>query len=211
MEVLTELREGALQEIINISFGRASASLSELLNVFVALNVPFVEEIEQSKILETLGQRIGVDKEITIVQQSFTGNFEGEVLLAIPANAAMRAIKMMGEGSGFAPNLPTTELELEVFLEIGNIVIGACMGQFAELINTSVSYEVPNILLTKSPIANLHLVEQQSGAARALALLVRTDFQLGDKELSGFLFILFGQRWFDELYLALDRFIEEMT
>ncbi|MBW2644802.1 MAG: chemotaxis protein CheC, partial [Deltaproteobacteria bacterium] len=113
MEVLTELRQAALQEIINISFGRASASLAELLNAYVALNVPNVQEIAQSQIFEVLEQRVGIDKDITVVQQSFTGDFEGEVLLAVPATAGSRAINMLGQGSGFAPALSATDLEME--------------------------------------------------------------------------------------------------
>jgi chemotaxis protein CheC len=210
MEALTELRQAALQEIINISFGRASASLAELLNAYVALNVPHVQEIAQSQVFEVLEQRVGIDKDVTVVQQSFTGDFEGEVLLAVPANAGMRAIKILGQGSRFAPDLPVTELEMEVFLEIGNIVIGACMGQFAELLNTSLSYEVPDILLTKSSIADLRRDESNNGV-KTLALLIKTDFQLGEEALSGFLFILFGQQWFNMVYLALDKFIEDMT
>lgn len=210
MDTLTELRQAALQEIINISFGRASASLAELLNAYVALNVPHVQEITQSQVFEVLEQRVGIDKDVTVVQQSFTGDFEGEVLLAVPANAGSRAIKMLGQGNDFAPDLPKTELEAEVFLEIGNIVIGACMGQFAELLNTSLSYEVPEILLTKSSIADLRQDESNKDV-KALALLIKTDFQLGEEALSGFLFILFGQRWFNMVYLALDKFIEDMT
>ncbi|MBW2647626.1 MAG: hypothetical protein JRE23_15925, partial [Deltaproteobacteria bacterium] len=69
---------------------------------------------------------------------------------------------------------------------------------------------VPDILLTKSSITDLRRDESNKDV-KALALLIKTDFQLGDEALSGFLFILFGQRWFDMVYLALDKFIEDMT
>lgn len=208
MEELTQMRRDALQEIINISFGRASASLSELLNMFVALNVPNVQEIDQYKICDELEKRIGVEQDITIVQQLFKGDFSGEVLFSIPSESGIWAIKILSQEGGFSPDLPKTELEMEVFLEMGNIVIGACMGQFANLLNTSVSYEVPTILLNKDSVANLRSGEQGGDGK---ALLARTEFQLGDKALTGFLFILFSRRWLNVLYLSLDKFIENMT
>lgn len=206
MEELTPMRGEALQEIINISFGRASASLGELLNLLIGLTVPDIQEIKQSQIWGELERLVGIDRDITIIQQSFTGALSGEVLLTMPSYAGKQFIAILGQEAGFTPDLPMTELEMEAFLEIGNIMIGACMGGFVDLLDTSVGYEVPTIILDKKPLANLDLRKQNNGGK---AILVRTKFSLGDKALTGFLLILLSQYWFDALYLALDKFIEQ--
>lgn len=206
MELLTETRREFLQEMINISFGRAAASLAELLNVMVVLDVPKVNEIKSSEIPSALEEQVGIDTDITIVQQGFNGDFQGEVLLIIAADLGKEAVRIMTEGGGFVPDLPLEELESEMLLEIGNIVIGACMGNFSDLLRKSVSFEVPNIILEKTPIGSLDCEVQNKRA-----LIVLTKFQMGDEALNGFLFFLLNERWFDDLYLAVDQFIENFA
>lgn len=208
MESLTETRQAFLEEMLNISFGRAAASLAERLNVFVTLDVPNANEIEQAEISNLLEQRVGLEHDIIVVQQVFSGDFKGEVLLVIGADLVKQAVSIMSEKGGFAPDLPAAELETEIVLEIGNILIGACMGQFSGLLSKCVRYETPDVLLDKVSIDNLRFTNHNSDKK---ALVVMTKFHLGDKALSGYLFILLDQRWFDALYLAVDQFIEQLS
>ncbi|MFH1147235.1 MAG: hypothetical protein V1736_05960 [Pseudomonadota bacterium] len=206
MELLTETRKEFLEEMINISFGRAASSLAELLSVRVILDVPKVDEIKSSEIPSALEKQVGADMDITIVQQAFSGDFHGEVLLIIAADLGREAVKIITEESGVAPDLPLEELESEMLLEIGNIVIGACMGSFSDLLEKTVRFEVPNIILEKTPIGGLN-----SDVQNNRALIVLTQFQIGDERLKGFLFFLLNERWFDALYLAVDHFIESFA
>ncbi|MFH1147662.1 MAG: hypothetical protein V1736_08140 [Pseudomonadota bacterium] len=208
MESLTETRQAFLEEMLNISFGRAAASLAERLNVFVTLDVPNAHEIEQTQISSLLEQRVGLEQDIIVVQQVFSGDFKGEVLLVVGADLVKQAVSIMSQEGGFAPNLPVAELETEVILEIGNILIGACMGQFSGLLSKSVRYETPDVLLDKASIDNLHYTNQHTDKK---ALIVMTKFHLGEKALSGYLFILLDQRWFDAMYVAVDQFIEQLA
>ncbi len=208
MEVLTETRQEFLQEMINISFGHAAASLAELLSVCVELGVPKVNEVDGSQISCSLVERVGEEQETTVVQQAFNGDFSGEVLLIIPSELGKQAVNIMTEGSGFDPDMPMEEMETEMLLEIGNIVIGACMGQFSDLLTKSVTYEAPTIILENAPVSELQCGGQ--GEERR-ALIVLTKFEIGEETLSGFLFILLNERWFDSLYLAVDQFIEQLS
>ena len=40
---LNELEKDALQEIMNISFGQAAADLSDVIDLYVTLTVPFID------------------------------------------------------------------------------------------------------------------------------------------------------------------------
>ncbi len=208
MEPLTDIRREFLQEMINISFGRAAASLADLLNIFVTLDVPKVAEVNHAFIAKELEERMGIDSDIAVVQQAFYGDFSGEVLLAISAEIGRKAVEVMAQNGGFAPQLPLEQLEAEVLLEVGNIVIGACLGQFSHLLEKTLSYEAPNVLLRNGTVSRLGRGSQ--GQDRR-ALIVVTRFLLGERALSGFLFILLHQHWFDALYLAVDDFIDKLS
>lgn len=207
-EVLTDMRKEAMIEIMNICFGRASAALADLLHIFVTLNVPDCLEIPRNSICPELESRIGIDNDITVVQQTFTGGLQGEVLLILPSEAGKKAITVLQEGGGYSPNIRVSDLESEVFLEIGNIVIGAFLGQFVELLGRSIRYDVPNILLKNTSITKLR---SKCSDTDGNALFVKTQFQLGEDTLTGFLFVIMSEEWLNAIYLALDQFIESMT
>lgn len=63
--------------------------------------------------------------------------------MALPGLAGRELVVMLGEDSGFQPALEMGQLEMEALLEVGNVVIGACLGQFAELLETSLTYTTP--------------------------------------------------------------------
>ena len=68
---LTENQSDALTEVINIAFSRAAASLSELTNHRVLLEVPKVSIHPIHELKDCLGEF--VHEEIATVHQIFTG------------------------------------------------------------------------------------------------------------------------------------------
>lgn len=208
MEQLTEMRQALLEEMVNISFGKAAAALAELLNVFVILNPPKVEEVACSRVTAVLEERIGSDQELIIVQQGFHGELSGEVALLVAAETGRAAIKILQEGGGFLPDVPKEDLETEMILEIGNIVIGACMNHLSELLKKTVRYEAPHILWEVTATSDLSSGQNKE---EQNVLMVFTKFHLGDNAFTGNLAIILNRQWFEVLYTALDNFWEQLS
>ena len=76
---LTAVQQDALVELLNIGFGRAAASLSQLTGHRVVLEVPEVSVHPISELSSAL--RVVVAKEIASVHQIFSGPVAGDALL----------------------------------------------------------------------------------------------------------------------------------
>ena len=143
MSLLTADQRAALTELVNISFGRSMAALSDLLGVFINLSVPEVRITRAGQVLDYLESVFGEDRQLTLVQQTFNGDFFGEAALTLPHQSGATLVQMLDEQSGFRPAMEPDALEMEVLLEVGNIVIGACLSQFAQMLNTQLSFDPP--------------------------------------------------------------------
>ena len=83
---LTPVQHDALIELLNIGFGRAAASLSELTGHRVLLEVPHVSIHPIQELKEAL--RAFVDDQVATVHQIFSGPVGGDALLVLDFKAA---------------------------------------------------------------------------------------------------------------------------
>jgi len=207
MTELTQERRETLQEMINIGFGRSMASLADLLGVHIELSVPDVVVIRCEELLDYLINVMDGVEDVSLVQQGFRGEFFGEAVLAMPGMAGRELVVMLGEDSGFQPALEMGQLEMEALLEVGNVVIGACLGQFAELLQTNLSFTPPSVLME-----NIHSTYFQEvlRARPGHALLIQTNFGVDQRAVTGFLLILMPEDCLQWLFREVDQFLERM-
>jgi len=193
-----------LQEMINIGFGRSSAAIAELLNVFVTLNVPKVCELTINGMSEYLVEQIGASEKINLVKQIFRGDFFGETILVFPDKSASMLTNLLinlGDES-----LLNNEYKLEESLiEFGNIFIGACMGKIAELLNTTLSYNLPQVILKNSPINKLNI---QNLSQNEKILVIKNALIVEEKQINVYLFIIINGDSLKWLYKTLDKNLE---
>lgn len=208
MMELTEARRDALQELINISFGTAVASLAELLNIFIKLTVPSVRIARHQQILSLLADYMEEKDEVTLVQQTFHGEFFGEAVLAFPGSSSKKLVFMLTEESGYTPDMEIDKLELEVLLELGNIVLGACISRLAELLKVLTAFDPPDIFLDK--LTSDRITENVT-TRQANALLVQTRFEINENEVTGYLFIFLSQACLEWLFKEVDDFIKKFS
>ena len=83
---LTAVQQDALVELLNIGFGRAAASLSQLTGHRVLLDVPQVTLHEIEEVGEAL-ERV-VQGHVASVHQIFTGPVAGDALLILDGAGA---------------------------------------------------------------------------------------------------------------------------
>ena len=196
---LTAVQEDALIELLNIGFGRAAASLSQLTGHRVLLEVPHVTIHPVDEVSESLERVIRTD--VASVHQIFTGAVSGDALLILDQVGA----SMLKELLTNEPALPLSidASAREVITEIGNILLNACLGTFGNLLKVQVSFSVPQLSLESLGAILESLRVKDEGIN--YALVVHAGFKLRDTEVRGYLVIVLSVASLDRLIRAVEE------
>ena len=196
---LNTVQHDALVELLNIGFGRAGASLSKLTQQRVLLEVPNVAIHPITHLNQSLGKL--VDERVASVHQVFSGPVAGDALLLLDPIAAATLTELLTDVPPLSMDLDPSSRE--VFTEVGNIVLNACIGTFGNMLDVPVSFSVPDVDVT-----NVHTVIDrmlESGDALRYALIVTAGFRLRDSEVTGYVVIVLTVQSLKRLLDALDR------
>jgi chemotaxis protein CheC len=196
---LNTIQHDALVELLNIGFGRAGASLSKLTQQRVLLDVPQVAIHPITHLNKSLGKL--VSERVASVHQVFSGPVAGDALLLLDPIAAATLTELLTD-------VPPISMELdpssrEVFTEVGNIVLNACIGTFGNMLGIPVSFSVPDVDVT-----TVHTVVDRmldSGDALRYALVITAGFRLRDSAVTGYVVIVLTVLSLKRLLDALDR------
>jgi chemotaxis protein CheC len=195
---LTAVQEDALIELLNIGFGRAGASLSQLTGHRVVLEVPEVAIYPIEEVTESL-ERV-IRTEVASVHQIFSGPVAGDALLILDQSGASMLKELLTD----EPALPLAldASAREVITEVGNILLNACLGTFGNLLKVHVSFSVPQLTL-ESVGAILESLRVYQDAVQ-YALVVHAGFKLRDAEVKGYLVIVLSVASLDRLIRAVE-------
>jgi chemotaxis protein CheC len=203
--MITTEETDLMQEIMNIAFGRAAADLAEYIDIFVLLSPPDVILLQASDLPAYINSEIRDCDKVSVVEQSFWGKFKGNAYLFFPSGTGKRISSILGNGDELFLADPANEMEKETFLEIGNILIGACIGKISELLGDFSTYSPPRVVVEKSR----DIVSSSLTAPGNVAIVLRTVFEFNEKNISGYLFIVTKQESFAWLKTALHKFMEQ--
>ena len=196
---LNTVQHDALVELLNIGFGRAGASLSKLTQQRVMLEVPQVAIHPLSHLNESLGRL--VDERVASVHQVFSGPVAGDALLLLDPIAAATLTELLTDVPALSLDLdPSTR---EVFTEVGNIVLNACIGTFGNMLEVPMSFSVPDVDVTSMTTVLDRMLE--TGDAFRYALIVTAGFRLRDSAVTGYVVIVLTVQSLKRLLDALDR------
>jgi chemotaxis protein CheC len=196
---LNSVQHDALVELLNIGFGRAGASLSKLTQQRVLLEVPQVAIHPVSHLNQSLGRL--VDERVASVHQVFSGPVAGDALLLLDPIAAATLTELLTDVPALSLDLdPSTR---EVFTEVGNIVLNACLGTFGNMLNVPVSFSVPDVDVTSITTVLDRMME--TGDAFRYALIITAGFRLRESAVTGYVVIVLTVQSLKRLLDALDR------
>ena len=161
---LTAVQQDALVELLNIGFGRAAASLSQLTGHRVLLDVPQVHAAADRR-----GRRSARARRPRPCRQrppDFTGPVAGDALLILDESGAA----MLKELLTNEPALPLSidASAREVITEVGNILLNACLGTFGNLLKVQVSFSVPHLSIENvgAMLESLRVDQRRASATR---------------------------------------------
>ena len=137
---LTELQSEALKEILNMGAGKAAASLAALTGEHFILSVPSVslytvEELEENTMQGESNRTIMLH---------VGGDLRGFTSMVFSIGSARRLLSNVLEGE-----LNEEEIEIleeSALMELGNVVVGAIVGVFANTLNLNLQFSTPTLL-----------------------------------------------------------------
>jgi chemotaxis protein CheC len=186
-DIISEEEKEILQEIMNIAFGKAASDLAEVINIFVVLSVPYIEMLNAQDLPEYLKLQVREYERISIVEQNFWGDFKGSAFLVFQASAGRELVSLFGDASDEYGSESIDALEKETLMEVGNILIGACVGKLSELLGDAVTYSPPRVITENSPNDAIPANIFESGAS---AIVLKTVFCFNERNVHGFLFLV---------------------
>jgi len=200
--LLGEEQIDALKEIINIAFGEAAASLSDVIGLHAILNVPQIKILPADEIQKFIVNEIGAEHGFHVIEQHYSSKFKGVAFLLFSSESGKMFISLL-EGNEEVPEYFTINLlEKETLTEVGNIIIGACVGKIAELLSDVVTYMPPRCIDGKVLQNDI----PKSFWGNGYAVILKTLFKFELSEVYGYLFLVINVESIEWLKKAINKF-----
>ena len=196
---LTTAQNDALTELINIGYGRAAGALSELTGYRIMLEVPQVAMHDIGELPGLLAPLVRGD--VASVNQVFSGPISGNALLLLDEPSALMLSRLLMD-----ENSAPAEFDAgarEIIIEVGNILLNACLGVFGNLLQVQVSFAVPRLHIDGVQHV-LRSITIESQEKLRYALMIHTQFRLRASNVTGYLVIILG-------ITSLDRMLQELA
>ena len=196
---LTAVQQDALTELINIGYGRAAASLSQLTRRRIVLEAPRIGIYEMNK--ATVALREAMHGEVATVHQIFSGAVAGHAMLLLDQDAALSLNALLLDKKQIFGELH--EADREVLTEVGNILLNACLGVFGNVLHVQMTFSVPRFHIESIDgvlqSTTIHSHELQ------YALMIHTRFHVQTSDVSGYLMMILGVTSLSRLAAELDK------
>lgn len=182
-----------IREFINIGVGRASASLNELLSTHVTLRVPVVRGLTIKEMEEDSSAIDGAD--ISMVKLDFKGKISGISMLVFPLESASRLVSLLSGDEDYH-DADIDALKEGLLTEVGNILINAVMGSFANMFEFPLTYTIP--VYSEGDIRSL--IRRKCDDDGSVIIMAVTNFLIEEHMIEGKVLIVFEIDSLKELF-----------
>ncbi|MEO5334942.1 MAG: hypothetical protein H7839_23255 [Magnetococcus sp. YQC-5] len=217
MTTLDESETDAFKELFNLSFSKAAATLSEMVDAEVTLSLPCLSMLPRPAVAEHIHSLYGTS--IGLVGMRFQFEFSpdnsihGMAVLMIRASDIGHLLDAL-YGSHI-PDEKVAELEEEALQLAGAVLLYTCTSSLSALFASEIVAEKPNFFKGDPAGLNEYLVcsdwpEKSSATAsneQHDLLMLRVDFSLLGKEVYGSLLTWMDGEGLPSLKVEIDHFI----
>jgi chemotaxis protein CheC len=138
----TPLQHDALLESFNIAVARAAFSLSRLLRESIQMSVPDIGFLSMDDATAQLCQLY--HEQISVVTQSFEGDFHSRAMLITPSSSTLKVVRLaVGD---LVAESDLLEFEVEAIAEVGNILLNACMSTLSNQLRLDLRATPPSFV-----------------------------------------------------------------
>jgi len=178
LELSTSERD-VLAGLMNMGVGRAAASFSAMIGEEVLLSVPSVDILSRDAAARLLAEL--TSGRATGISQHVGGALVDLAALVLPQAKSLQIVQAVLRHSCSAGEL--AELAQETLLEIGTIILNACLGTISDYAGAEIRSSLPT--LTNHPARDLFVCSEAGHEADTLFLHIR--FQVRTDDISGYL------------------------
>lgn len=204
--MLNQEARDLLQELLNMAFGTAAGELGDVADIYVDLKIPRIDVVDVDGFPQYACDVTGTAATSSIVSERFWGDFDGAGLLFFPFGSGKELMTAFSHHpAGEYPEEVFSTLERGVLLEVGNILLGACIGKLAEILETYVTYAPPQVFSSDDDEWQLLLDDFDTGDS---AIVMKTNFTFHSQKINGCLIIVTSRDAVEWLKAAMDRFLE---
>ncbi len=204
--MLDEMQRDLLKEYVNVFIGQAASMLSEMANQRVLLTVPEVDIVNMSDDTKDLARPLFNHGHIISSSMKFGNDFSGRALLIFPAQKAKLLVDAcMGmEMSDYdEESYELIDTDFDVLKEISNVILNSVIGEFSNLIGTTVEFSIPDIevLFVSQDEQKMYLKND------VYMMMLYTSFELAEAQVEGVIIVALGLTSLNKL---LDKISEEI-
>ncbi|MEP0072118.1 MAG: hypothetical protein ABJE79_05410 [Marinomonas sp.] len=181
-DFLSEDEFDLVVELMNIGVGKSAASLSQIANEEVILNVPMLEFLSLEEAARAFEDRL--PNSLTGVRQSFSGFFSGKAALLFPESRSLDLVNVMLGEDGLDVEVDA-ELEEEALSELGNILLNNCLSTISNMLDKPLNTLLPDTFHTNPSLLTDQLVTRNDSGT--VIMLLKIDFTLKSRDLAGHL------------------------
>jgi chemotaxis protein CheC len=197
--MLNEVQTDALRELISIAFARTAAALSDLTHQRVLLEVPEVAVCPLGELSSHLAE--SMTGELATVHQLFSGAVAGDAMLMMRTDDAVRLTDILTAQETPSPDLDASGRE--VLIEVGNILLNACLGMFGNILQVHITFTVPHLQRESLEGLFRSVIIDQKGISHALVTYTR--FRLRDTAVDGSFVMVTGVTSLEYVIKAIDE------
>lgn len=208
--MMNELQKDLLREYVNVFIGQAANMLSEMANQRVLLTVPEIEIVNMSDENAIMGRKLFSAGHIVSSSMKFGHDFSGRAMLIFPA---MKAKLLVDACMGMEDEVYTDDhyelidTDFDVLKEISNVILNTVVGEFSNLIGTTVEFSVPDVELVFVSEAEQKMYLKNN----VYMLMLYTSFVLEDAEVEGVVIVALGMNSLNKLLSKIDEVLGELT
>ena len=185
MNVVVDLNEDekdCLQELMNISYGAATAAISEVIGKFATLSIPHINVISSTELKQYLSEKLLDTSKYYIANQLINGYLSGENIFIIDEDSSKN---LALEFDLDEDELDENEVK-DIILEITNILSSATSGKLASLIDTNISFSAPQI----TKINTIDEFDNRFEGEYNNVIIIATELNFKEQNIKGELMIL---------------------
>lgn len=204
MRTLSPELKDALTEVFNIGVGEAAASLSVMVGEEILLSVPEVDLRTRTGLIAELSTDI--PGRTAAISESFSGPLSGEAMLLFPERRGLELVRALLHED--TPLEEITPLERDALVEVGNVLLNACLGALGNLLQVAMEIRVPELVVDTVEA----ILEGQATQMMTDILFLRVRMTLASSSISGHVAIAMdmqSSRHLEELLNALIRSVSQ--
>lgn len=198
---LNEDQKDCLQELMNISYGAATASLAEIIEKNATLGIPSIKTFTSEEFEVYCDNKFDEEGHYYLVNQKIDGKLAGENLFIMDKDSSINLAK---EFDLEDDEINDTELK-DLVLEVTNIISSTTLSKLVSFFDISISFSPPHI----NSIETLRNFSEKFSTHYNYIIVISTEIIFEDQNISGELIIMSKDESIDFLRNALDKVLEE--